>query len=641
MKRIALLLTVIALLAGGFGVKVQAQDLSKRHVYFSEGFSGTGVRFDKKIWNLSADTGYQRLYYSTGAVTGGIPPEAIWGYVPSSGLTVVLRDTVRLVSKPFDLQADSRSYVSMKYKYQASKGSEDGARSFGLVARQPGGEWVPCSVISGGLPLSKGPEQLIAELPDALKNATAVEVSVFLQNRIDPVELKNTYMFYFDDIEFFAYPKAYYDLAFSWEGQPYVSVGEGDELSVQLGLENIGNTLNACKIAYTFDGGATRYLDLTFDEPLYPGQTHTASYFTPEGWAQAAEGHHTVVFWLAEANGVALSETAVSKQRKVLSKLNPATVKTYNYKPLVEEFSSSSCSACAPENKKLQPVFNELGDSISVLKYQMDFPGKGDPYYTGDGGMRKRFYNIQAVPSLYLNGDKDPGTGGTGGLLNRIREAINAPVYFDLAYDTLALDANENVYIALKVRASAPMDVVLQTTVLEGQTEKNAGTNGETSFYHVMLKMLPDANGVKISLKPDTVYTFRYAYSMKKTFMEEADDLKVICFLQAGDNTVLQSAIGDVKMRIDAAPVPGVANERSEMYALLSVYPNPASEEVLLPALDKATVEVFNMAGRRVFHQYGVQGDYRLDVRNFRPGIYVIKVMEENRTAWAKISVVR
>ncbi|MDE6308489.1 MAG: T9SS type A sorting domain-containing protein, partial [Bacteroidales bacterium] len=83
------------------------------------------------------------------------------------------------------------------------------------------------------------------------------------------------------------------------------------------------------------------------------------------------------------------------------------------------------------------------------------------------------------------------------------------------------------------------------------------------------------------------------------------------------------------------------ANERTEAYAHLAVYPNPASEAVVLPALDRATVEVFNMAGRRVFHQYGVQGDYRLDVRDFRPGIYVIRVVEAGRTAWAKISVVR
>ncbi|MDE5606020.1 MAG: T9SS type A sorting domain-containing protein, partial [Bacteroidales bacterium] len=252
------------------------------------------------------------------------------------------------------------------------------------------------------------------------------------------------------------------------------------------------------------------------------------------------------------------------------------------------------------------------------------------------------FYDILAVPEIYLNGKKDNTAGGANVMRTRFMEKIDVPAYFDITFDTLALDTDTNVYVALKIRSSVPMDGVrLQTAVIEGTTEDNASSNGETSFHHVMLKMLPDGNGVKINLIPDSVYTFRYAYDMKKTFMEEADDLKVVCFLQAANDTALQSAIGDVAMRIPKIPISGLANERTEAYTHLSVYPNPASEEVVLPALNAATVEVFNMAGRRVFQQYGVRGGYRLDVRNFRPGIYVIRVVEAGRSAWAKISVVK
>ena len=637
---------------------------SKRHVYFSEGFSGSNPRYDTTYWNLAADTGYRRMFYSTTTEAGGQSPEAVWGYVPSSGLTVVLRDTIRLVSKPFDLKAASRSYISMKYFYQSSKSSAEGIRSFGLAARKPGGDWVLCRTVGGGLQMRMGPERLTAELPAELQEAAAVEVCVYLQNRVDLSELKNNYMLYFDDIEFYAYPETYRELAFSWGGRPYEFTGfvldtvdfivnaendtvgvvtdtVFDALAVDLQMENIGNTLKSCKVAYTFDGGAVQYLDLTFENPLLPGQTHTVTGFEPAGWAEAAEGHHVVVFWLAEADGVALAETEVVKQRKFVSKVNAETLTTYAYKPLVEEFSSSSCVTCAPRNKSLQPVFNELGDRISVVKYQMNFPGKGDPYYTGDGGQRKLFYNIQAVPDFYLNGRAESTSGGAEGMRGRFMEKIGAPTFFDVTFDTLALDADTNIYIALKVRSSLPMgNVRLHTVVLEKQTEGNASTNGETAFHHVMLKMLPDGNGLTVDLDPDSVYTFRYAYGMNKTFMEDAGDLAVICFLQADNDTVLQSAIGDVKMRIDASPVWPLLNERSG-YVPLTVYPNPASEEIMLPALNAATVEVFNMAGHRVFHRYGVQGDCRLDVRNFRPGIYVLRVVEDNRTAWAKISVVR
>ncbi|MDE6107030.1 MAG: hypothetical protein K2F84_08040, partial [Bacteroidales bacterium] len=364
MKRITLLLMAVALLAGGAGMKSQAQDLSKRHVYFSEGFSGEGTRYDTAVWNMAVDTTL-RLFYSMGTETGCPAPEAVIGYYPDYGLKDILSDTVRLVSKPFDLQKASRAYVSMKYTYKAvRKGSDDGMRSFGLAARQPGGDWMPCGIVgNGGLEQTMGPARLSGELPAALKDAPAVEVCVYLQNRMDFGEMKNYFLLYFDDIEFFAYPEAYYDAVFSWEGQPYVFIGdEADGLSVSLKMENAGNTLTSGKIAYTFDGGEPQYIDLTPGAPLLPGQTYTVSSFEPAGWAQAAEGHHTLVFWLAEANGTALAETAIVKHRKILSKLAPATVTTYPYRPLVEEFSSSSCNTCAPRNKALQPIFDALAD---------------------------------------------------------------------------------------------------------------------------------------------------------------------------------------------------------------------------------------------------------------------------------------
>ncbi|MDE6439522.1 MAG: hypothetical protein K2K51_00670, partial [Bacteroidales bacterium] len=322
MKKIGFLLAAVALLAGGAGIK--AQDVSPRHVYFSEGFSGEGTRYDTAVWNMAADTAL-RLFYSMGTETGCPAPEAVLGYFPDYGLTEVLRDTVRLVSKPFDLQKASRAYVSMKYTYKAVlKGSDDGMRSFGLAVRQPGGDWMPCGIVgNGGLKQTMGPARLSGELPAALKDAPAVEVCVYLQNRLDFGEMKNYFLLYFDDIEFFAYPEAYYDAAFSWEGRPYELTGiiridtlgfdteasddkidtigvitdtVFDTLTVSLKMENAGNTLTSGKIAYTFDNGEPQYIDLTPEAPLLPGQTYTVPAFVPAGWAQAAEGHHTLVF---------------------------------------------------------------------------------------------------------------------------------------------------------------------------------------------------------------------------------------------------------------------------------------------------------------------------------------------------------
>ncbi len=41
----------------------------------------------------------------------------------------------------------------------------------------------------------------------------------------------------------------------------------------------------------------------------------------------------------------------------------------------------------------------------SLIKYQMNWPGNGDPYYTEEGGVRRDYYGVSSVPDLYINSD--------------------------------------------------------------------------------------------------------------------------------------------------------------------------------------------------------------------------------------------
>ena len=44
-------------------------------------------------------------------------------------------------------------------------------------------------------------------------------------------------------------------------------------------------------------------------------------------------------------------------------------------------------------------------DQYSMLKYQMSWPGSCDPYYTLEGGDRRNYYNVNAVPDVILDGN--------------------------------------------------------------------------------------------------------------------------------------------------------------------------------------------------------------------------------------------
>ncbi|MDE7149918.1 MAG: T9SS type A sorting domain-containing protein, partial [Bacteroidales bacterium] len=197
-------------------------------------------------------------------------------------------------------------------------------------------------------------------------------------------------------------------------------------------------------------------------------------------------------------------------------------------------------------NTVLNPLYANLEDTMTLVKYQMNWPGNGDPYYTEEGGVRRMYYGINSVPAAKLNGGTLNVTNVTSVQASILGEA-RKKVYFGMWFDTVAIDAAQNVHVVLKVKAVGGMENVrLHTAVMERTTVDNVSSNGETEFHNVMLKMLPDAEGAVVDLVADSVYTFSYTYDMTKTHMEEFNDLRVAAFLQTASGNVLQSVWGNV-----------------------------------------------------------------------------------------------
>lgn len=83
----------------------------------------------------------------------------------------------------------------------------------------------------------------------------------------------------------------------------------------------------------------------------------------------------------------------------VISILNAQN--TVKRTPVYEVFSSSTCPPCKPANDHLVPIFKERKDQIAVVKYQMSWPGTGDPYYTPEGNGRRGITVLTLYHTLF------------------------------------------------------------------------------------------------------------------------------------------------------------------------------------------------------------------------------------------------
>jgi hypothetical protein len=322
-------------------------------------------------------------------------------------------------------------------------------------------------------------------------------------------------------------------------------------------FQNVGNTP-----VTEFNVGFEAYNGLVYDTTytgLDLGLFETQEFTFDQMWLQPF-GTENVSVWINSVNGTtdeyAGNDTA-SKTITYIANILPRKV-------TFEEFTSSTCGPCASFNSSFVP-WCEAHPDIMLVKYQMNWPGAGDPYYTAEGGVRRNYYGVSYVPDLFYNGTRI-NTSVTD-VQNSYNQGLALTSYIDIASKFTISGTMINITTNL-----LPWDnignVRVHNIVIEKVTTGNVASNGETEFHHVMMDMIPDANGANVNLQYGVPVQLNYNVNLANTNVEEYDDLRVAVLVQnQSTKEMLQSAYGDQnttyspEARIEMIYLDGVAME--------------------------------------------------------------------------------
>ena len=208
-----------------------------------------------------------------------------------------------------------------------------------------------------------------------------------------------------------------------------------------------------------------------------------------------------------------------------------AAIGTAERIPMIEHFSSSTCGPCVSVNTQMLNFCNNNPGRFTYTQYQMNWPGNGDPYYTAEGGTRRDYYGVNAVPQCFLDGE-DQGYA-----------AVQQTVFDQHAERTAFVDIRGSFVVegnTINIKADVipfiDADARVFVSVNEKETHNNVGGNGETSFHHVFMKMLPDAQGTTVNLVTCEPQHFEFTQDMSGTHVEEMSDLEVSIWVQNYDS---------------------------------------------------------------------------------------------------------
>ena len=246
-------------------------------------------------------------------------------------------------------------------------------------------------------------------------------------------------------------------------------------------------------------------------------------------------GSHKLTITINSVNG----KEDVTTDNVMSTEINTA-ICSIQRKPMIEHFSSSNCSACVIINQMMALLTEKYHGKYTYTKYPFNAWPYDDPYKTDESNVKKTYYNVTAIPTLFFDGD----LYGNGYITDEdFEEQYKVPAYIDIQG---AFNVNENdstINITVDVMPFTKLDKKrLFVSVNEKTTTKNVGGNGETEWHHIMMKMFPDAEGTEIDLVPGEMQRFEFSYDMNDTYMEELSDLEVAAWIQDYDNRVIYNS---------------------------------------------------------------------------------------------------
>lgn len=223
---------------------------------------------------------------------------------------------------------------------------------------------------------------------------------------------------------------------------------------------------------------------------------------------------------------------------------------------LVEEFSGENCAPCAAANPAFMALLNATGNSSKVLliKYQSPIPSAGPIYNenTSDVQARMTYYSVPFAPYARLNGAVVFGTGSNAGHIGYATQAnIDAAAAettpFNMTISTPVITGS-NFTATVTVTATAAANfsnAKMRFALLEDlEFATPPGSNGETSFHHVMRKMYPTPAGdaLQASFTAGQSQTFTVSGTIPAYVSAESPRMFIAWIQNDDTKVVLQAA---------------------------------------------------------------------------------------------------
>jgi hypothetical protein len=421
------------------------------------------------------------------------------------------------------------------------------------------------------------------------------------------------------------------DAGFASPGVPMIGLNAAPFTISADFINNGAQNLTSATFNYSVNGSTPMTSSLS-SISIPSGSTGTLTSGTT--WNPSSTGLYNVKAWLSGLNGSNVDANTANDT--VSLDIQVVTALTTRY-PLYETFTSSTCGPCTPANATMEAVFDDNPGEHNSIKYQMSWPGSGDPYYTTEGGARRTFYGVNSVPRVEIDGGWDGnGNGVTQALYDQYK---NVPSFLEMTATWSRFTKSIETEVTISPLADVTSNNLrLFAVIYSHRDTANEKTNGETEFFNVVKKMMPNENGETLSaltagqsVTKTLSYTFNGNYTLPASAQTPANlniEHTVEDFTNLGVILWVQDIVTkEVFQSVDATYTIGQFEE--SLASKINVYPNPTSGDFFVEGNFEAaaTLKLMDMTGRTLYQE---QADFtggqkvQISTEGFAAGTYLL-----------------
>jgi len=215
------------------------------------------------------------------------------------------------------------------------------------------------------------------------------------------------------------------------------------------------------------------------------------------------------------------------------------------------------------------------------------------------------------------------------------------PVFLPLYEERIDYPSNFN--IEMEISNVEGIDYNVNTTIelLEGintenlalfvvLTESDLESPGVENQNFVARNIYPDGMGLAVDFSTQAIQTFNTIITLEDEYVFE--NCEVVVFIQNMDTKEIYQ--GTSKMMTEIVGMSKVKTTE------LEVYPNPASNRLTIKYCSSIEqLQIYNQVGQLVKHTKSDSNILNLNMSEFGPGIYFIKVFSSNQVITRKLVI--